>query len=94
MTADDQLPVVYEVTEFEPPRRIAFQHLTGGMEFALRFEISPIADEACEISVELRAGPRRFARILEPVMRREVPRQADRITTNMVQVVESTSRPA
>jgi len=83
--------VLYEVTEFQPPRRIAFHHPDAGMDFEIRFDLTPLDDRSCELSVHLRVRPRGLARLLQPVIRRVMPRQAERTTTAMVDVIEHPS---
>jgi len=80
--------VVYEVTEFEPDRSIAFHHPSAALDFNIRFELTPIDEAACDVRVDVRAEPQGWARLLEPVMRRAMPKQAERITTAMAGVIE------
>lgn len=84
----------YEVTEFVPGRSIAFRHPQDSIDFALRFELTPIDDAACELTVEVAARPKGVLRLLEPVMRFGFPRRSRRITDAMVAVIETTAHEA
>jgi len=78
-----------EVTEFEQDRRIAFHHPDSALEFNISFDITPIDSSSCTVQVDVRAQPRGWTRILEPIMRLAMPRQGERITTAMAAVIES-----
>ena len=80
----------YEITEFEPGRRIAAFHPDAKMDFFIAFELDPIDADSCTIQVDVRAELQGWMRILEPVMRRVMPKQAARIADDMASVIEST----
>ena len=79
----------YVLTEFEPGRRIASRHVDAALDFDISFDITPIDDDSCTVRVDVRAQPRGWIRILEPMMRLVMPRRGERITSSMVQVIES-----
>jgi hypothetical protein len=79
----------YVITEFEPGRRIAAHHPDAALDFNISFEVTPIYSDSCTVRVEVRAQPRGWARILEPMMRLAMPKRGRRITSSMVDVVES-----
>lgn len=84
--------VEYEVTEFEPGRRIAFHHPAAALgDFNISFDITPIDSSSCTVQVDVRAQPQGWTRILEPIMRRAMPKQGDRITSAMAEVIQSAS---
>lgn len=83
--------VEYEVTEFEPGRRITFHHPDAALDFNISFNITPIDSGSCTVQVDVRAQPQGWTRILEPIMRRVMPKQGDRITSAMAEVIESAS---
>lgn len=83
--------VEYEVTEFEPGRRIAFHHPAAALDFNISFDVGPIDSGSCTVQVDVRAQPQGWTRILEPVMRRAMPKQGDRIASAMAEVIESES---
>lgn len=82
--------VEYEVTEFDPGRRIAFHHPDAALDFNISFDITPIDGSSCTVQVDVRAQPQGWTRILEPIMRRAMPKQGDRITSAMAEVIENT----
>lgn len=85
--------VLYEVTEFDPPRRIAFHHPDAGVDFDVRFDLTPLDDRSCELSVQLRATSR--SRTHPPTDHTGgMPGQGNRITTAMIDVIEHTAAPA
>lgn len=84
----------YEVTEFVPGRRIAFVHPQDALDFRLRFDLMPIDDATCDLTVDVTAQPRGALRLLEPIMRLGFPKRSRRITDAMVDVIESTVPPA
>lgn len=82
----------YEITEFVPGRRIAAQHPDDAvMDFQISFDLEPIDADSCTVRVEVRAQPHGWARLLEPVMRIAMPRRGERITRDLVGVIESQS---
>lgn len=83
--------VEYVLTEFEPNRRIAAYHPDGGMEFNISFTITPIDADSCTVQVDVQAQPQGLARILEPIMRRAMPKRGERIMSAMAEVIESAS---
>lgn len=80
--------VEYALTAFEPNRRIAAHHPDAAMDFDIAFTITPIDDHSCTVQVDVRAQPKGFARLLEPVMHLMMPRHGARITDDMVHVIE------
>ncbi len=79
----------YEITEFEPGRRIAASHPDdAAMDFHITFELEPIDADSCTVRVEVRAQPKGWARMFEPVMRVAMPRRGRRITRDLVAVIE------
>jgi hypothetical protein len=81
--------VEYVVTEFEKDRRIGFHHPAPSMDFRISFELSPVDADTCDVHVAIRAQPLGWTRALEPLMRRAMPKQAERITAQMARIVES-----
>ncbi len=80
----------YEITEFEKDRRIAAHHPDASMDFNISFEIAPIDNGSCTVTVEVRAQLLGWMRILEPMMRLAMPKRGDRIAQSMVEVIERT----
>ncbi len=84
--------VEYEITEFEPGRRIAASHPEdASMDFDIAFDIEPIDDDTCAVTVSVAARPKGWARALEPVMRIAMPRRGARITDDLAAVIEGRS---
>ena len=82
--------VEYEITEFEPGRRVAAEHPDDAtMDFAIRFDIEPIDADACTLRVRVEAQPKGWTRVIEPVMRIAMPRTGNRITDTLVELIES-----
>jgi hypothetical protein len=79
----------YVIREFEQGRRLAAYHPDDAMDFDISFEITPIDSESCTVGVKVRAEPKGWTRILEPMMRLFMPRRGQRIANSMVDVVES-----
>ena len=81
--------VEYEITEFDPGRRIAASHPDdAAMDFDITFDLEPIDDGSCALTVRVAARPKGWARLLEPVMRMAMPRRGARITDDLVEVIE------
>ena len=78
----------YEVTAFEPRRAIAFRHLDGPMGFTLRFALAPLGDSATDLTVDVDMAPRGLLRLLTPLIALQLPRRTDRITRQMIALVE------
>lgn len=81
--------VTYEVTDFEQDRRIAFRHLSPQMAFEIAFVLEPAGESGSDLSVQIRAQPKGVFRLMTPLVARNLPRTSERITTQMVAVVES-----
>jgi hypothetical protein len=81
--------VEYVITEFEEGRRIASQHPDDALDFNISFEIAPIDRDSCTVRVNVRAQPKGWTRILEPMMRLVMPKRGQRIANAMVDVIES-----
>jgi hypothetical protein len=85
----------YEVTEFVPGRSIAFTHPQDALAFTLRFELTPVTDETCELTVDVAAQPKGALRLMTPLLRLGFPSRSRRITDAMIGVIEATvSEPA
>lgn len=81
--------IVYEVTDFTPPRRIAFHHLGGQMLFELALELQAAGPSATDLSVHVRMDPRGAFRLMSPLLAFNLPRTSERITRSMVALVEA-----
>jgi uncharacterized protein YndB with AHSA1/START domain len=80
----------YEVTDFQPDRRIAIRHLDGPLDFQLAFELAP-ASGGTELTVRVNAKPRGAMRLLGPVFGVVQRRVSNRLTDQMVGAIESRS---
>ncbi|MGN6474863.1 MAG: SRPBCC family protein [Mycobacteriales bacterium] len=81
----------YEVTEFVPGRSIAFVHPQDALGFTLRFALSPLTGDTCQLTVEVAAEPKGALRLMQPMMRLAFPSRSRRITEAMVAVIETTA---
>jgi len=79
----------YEVTAFEPARRIAFRHPDASMSFELGFDLQPAGDSATDLTVHVRVKPHGRLRLLSPILALQLPRRTDRITRRMIALVEA-----
>ena len=82
----------YEVTEFAPGTSIAFRHPQDGLDFAVRFQLTPIDSTTCELTVDVTAQPKGALRIMAPLMRLGFPRRSAHITDAMIAVIEDVAR--
>lgn len=83
--------VVYQCTEFEPDRRIAFDHVDSALSFHIAFTLTPTGPDSCECRVAVRARPRGALRLMTPLIRARMPRTGDRLTRQMAHVIEEQS---
>ena len=60
----------FEVTEFEPGRRIRIVTTAGTMPIDVTREVRPAGDNACDVSAEVRGDPPWLFRLLGPLTRR------------------------
>lgn len=81
----------YSVTEFDPPRRIAFDHPDSPLGFALSAEITPVSSTSCDVTTRVTMQPRGWMRLLEPVLRIGSARRGDRLTAAQVEVIEQST---
>lgn len=80
----------YEITEFEPGRRIAAHHPEdAAMDFRIAFDIEPLDGDSCMLSVEVQIQTKGWMRLFEPVMKLAMPKRGKRIVDDLVNVVES-----
>jgi hypothetical protein len=83
--------VSYEVTEFDPPRKMAFKTLGGPLSLAGSVHVEP-ATEASEslVTIQLQyADGRGIGRLLTPLVRRQSQRQVPKDLASLKQVLES-----
>ncbi|MGH2456716.1 MAG: SRPBCC family protein [Candidatus Limnocylindria bacterium] len=81
--------VTYEVTDFDQDRRIAFRHISTQMAFEIAFALEPVGEGGSELAVQIRAQPKGAFRLMTPLVARNLPRTSERITSQMVALVES-----
>jgi uncharacterized protein YndB with AHSA1/START domain len=81
----------YEVTEFDPPHRIAIRHLDGPLDFVLAFTLADTDDGGSVLTVRVDAKPRGRLGFLGPLMERARRRTGDRLADQMVRVIEETA---
>ncbi len=81
--------IAYEVTDFAPPRRIAFQHLGGQMLFEHAFELQDAGPSATDLAVHVRMEPRGAFRLMSPLVAFNLPRTSERITRSLVDLIEA-----
>lgn len=79
----------YEVTAFEPARRIAFRHPQASMLFELGMDLREAGASATDLTVHVRMEPKGALRLLSPLLALQLPRRSDRITRQMIGVVEA-----
>ena len=76
-----RVPADYEITSFEPDRRIGFRAIAGPVRPEGSYELTP-ADGGTRVTFALRAEPRGLAKLMSPMvartMRSEVA-QLDRL---------------
>ena len=78
----------YEITDFQPDRRIAFLTLDGPLDFQLAFEVAP-APTGTELTIRVNARPKGAMRLMGPLFSVVNRRTSNRLADNMVGVVES-----
>ena len=81
--------IVYEVTDFVPPRRIAFHHQGGQMLFEIAFELQEARPSETDLAVHVRLEPRGAFRLMAPLLALNLPRTSERITRSMVDLIEA-----
>ena len=79
----------YEVTAFDPPRRVAFRHPQDSMLFELSFDLAAADSSATDLTVHVRMEPKGAIRLLSPLLALQLPRRTDRITRQMIELVEA-----
>ncbi|MDY7103189.1 MAG: SRPBCC family protein [Actinomycetota bacterium] len=69
----------FRVSEYEPPRRIRIETVSGTFPIDVTRTISPLGPDECRVSAEIGGGPTgRLARFAEPVLRTIVRRSVER----------------
>jgi hypothetical protein len=79
----------YEITALEPPRRLAIRHLDGSMDFSLEFLVSPVGENATDVTASVEMSPRGAMRILAPVFALGGPSRNARISRAMAVAIET-----
>lgn len=79
----------YEVTAFQPPRRIAFRHPQDSILFELGFDLRAAGASATDLTVHVRMEPKGALRLLSPLLALQLPRRSERITRRMIDLVEA-----
>ena len=81
---------VFEVTAYEPGRRIEIATVESTFPINVTRTVTPIDASSCEVRAEISGGPERgLMRILEPIMRRQAQRSVDRDYDRLVEVLQS-----
>lgn len=80
---------VYEITEFDPGRRITATHPDGPLAFELTFDLAPAGAAATDLTVRVQMAGRGAMRLLNPMIGLQLPRRSDRISRSMVAVIEA-----
>ena len=77
-----RVPADYEVTAYEPGRRIGFRAIAGPVRPEGSYELTPLGADGTRVTFALHATPRGLARLMSPLvartMRSEVA-QLDRL---------------
>jgi hypothetical protein len=79
----------YEVTRFEPGRRIAFRHPQDSMLFELGFDLQAARATGTDLTVNVRMEPKGILRLISPLVAFQLPRRSDRITRRMIDLIEA-----
>lgn len=81
--------VEYEVTEYVVNQRIAYRHLVPNSTFELIPDIRPVTATSCEIRAVVSMGFQGVNRLLEPLVRRGVPKKGEKILDDMKKIAET-----
>jgi hypothetical protein len=79
----------YEVTRFEPGRRIAFRHPQDSMLFELGFDLQAARATGTDLTVNVRMQPKGIFRLISPLFALQLPRRSERITRRMIELIEA-----
>lgn len=83
----------FEVSAFDPPRRIGVRHLDGPMGFAIDFAVDPVDPATSDVTVSVDIRPRGPMRLLTPLFLLVGPRRNARIAHQMVDAIEDATAP-
>jgi hypothetical protein len=61
------------------------------MAFEIAFRLEPSGEAASDLTVQVRAQPKGVFRLLTPLIARSLPKTSERITSQMVALVEQNS---
>ncbi len=86
--------VIYEITAFEPGRRVTSIHPGASMDFELTFDLAPVESSATDLTVRVRMTPHGLLRVIEPLMTLQLPSRSERLSRSMVRLVEAETPPA
>jgi uncharacterized membrane protein len=65
-----RVPADYEVTEYEPERRIGFRAIAGPVRPEGSYELTPLGSDDTRVMFALRCEPRGLARLMSPMVAR------------------------
>lgn len=80
----------FEVTEFEPDRRIAIRSIESTFPIQVVREVEPTGQHSCTVSARISGGPESgVAKLLEPLGQRIAQRSVDRDYDRLVALLEN-----
>jgi uncharacterized protein YndB with AHSA1/START domain len=65
-----RVPADYEITAYEPDRRIGFRAIAGPVRPEGSFELTPVGSGGTRVTFTLRVEPRGLARVMSPLVAR------------------------
>ena len=82
--------VSYEVTEFDPPRRMAFKNLGGPLSLVGSLQVEPVNERSdSRVTIQLRYEGRGIGKLLTRLVQRQSERQVPKDLAQLKQVLES-----
>lgn len=82
----------FEVTEFEPGRRIRIETVGGTMPIDVTRTVEPISEGRCRVTARIRGTPPSPFRLLGPLLDRLVQRSVDRDYRRLKELLEDDQR--
>jgi uncharacterized membrane protein len=79
----------FEVTEYEPGRRIRIETLESTFPIQVNRRVEPIDAASCMVNAEITGGPRGIWRLFEPLMARRAQKSVDADYDRLKELLES-----
>lgn len=84
-----QVLTTFEVTEFEPGRRVTIEAIDGSFPIRVTRSVEPVDGGSCRVSAEISGEPGGFFRLAAPLVQKRAQRSVDADYDRLKTLLES-----